>query len=75
MTPFFLENVFLFNSVFEKLCSSENTIFIVFSAEHSSCNENMYVEKQKFMKIVGCFLFLNMAQKICFGVFWFVFWF
>ena len=35
------------NCVFEKLCSSENPIFIVLSAKHSSCNKKRYVEKQK----------------------------
>ena len=33
------ENLGFTNCVFEKLCSSENTIFIVFSAKHSSCNK------------------------------------
>ena len=48
MTRFFLKKVFFdmgeklgfTNCVFEKLCSSENTSFIVFSAKHSSCNKN-----------------------------------
>ena len=36
------------NRVFEKLCSSESTLFIVFSAKHSSCNKNAVCwEKQK----------------------------
>ena len=34
------------NCVFERLCSSENTIFIVSSAQHSSCNKKMHVEKK-----------------------------
>ena len=50
--------------VFEKLCSSENTIFIVFSAKHCSCNKKLYVEEnRKFMQNSG--LILNMA-KWCF---------
>ena len=56
MTPFFEKGVFFdmgeklgfTNCVFEKLCSSENTIFIVFSAKHSSCNKKAVCwEKQK----------------------------
>ena len=39
------EEVFFTNRVFEKLCSAENVIFIVFSAKHSSCGKNMHVEK------------------------------
>ena len=47
MTPFFGKRCFLTwvkkwaftNCVFEKLCSSENTIFIFFSAKHNSCNK------------------------------------
>ena len=46
MTPFFQngvcfgmgEKVGFTNCVSEKLCSPENTLFIVFSAKHSSCN-------------------------------------
>ena len=67
------------NYVFEKLCSSESTIFIVFSAKHSNCNKKLYVEKdRKYMKNSG--LFLNMAKWCFFGllfeilmVLWFVF--
>ena len=53
MTPFF-EKVFLTwvkkwalftNCVFEKLCSSENTMSIVLAAKHSSCNKQLYVEE------------------------------
>ena len=48
MTPFFGKKVFVdmgekvgfTNCVFGKLCFSENTIFIVFSEKHSSCNTN-----------------------------------
>ena len=66
------------NCVFEKLCSSENTVFRVFSAKHSSCNKKLYVENnRKCMRNSG--LFLNMA-KWCFCllfevfmVLWFVF--
>ena len=57
------------NCVFEKLCSSENTRFIVFSAKNSSCNKKLYVEKnRKFIQNSG--LWSNMA-KWCFLVcFW-----
>ena len=56
MTPFFWKRCFLTwverlgftNCVFEKLCSSENTIFIVFSEKHCSCNQKAVCwEKQK----------------------------
>ena len=40
------EKVGFTNCVFEKLCFPENTIFIVFSEKHSSCNTNT-VCKQK----------------------------
>ena len=40
------EKVGFTNCVFEKLCSSENTSFIVFSAKHSSCNKKLYVDKK-----------------------------
>ena len=39
------EKVGFTNCVFEKLCSSEYTIFVVFSAKHSSCNKKLYVER------------------------------
>ena len=71
------EKVGFTNSVFEKLCSSENAILRVFSAKHSSCSKKLYVEKKrKFMK--NCGLLLNMAKGcflVClsgFNVFWFV---
>ena len=40
------EKVGFTNCVFEKLCFSENTIFIVFSAKHSFSKAKMYVEKK-----------------------------
>ena len=51
------------NCVFEKLCSSENILFIVFSAKHSSCSKKAVLKNKKFMKSSG--LFLNMARR-CF---------
>ena len=39
------------NCVFEKLCPSENTIFIVFSGD-SSCNKKLYVEKTEIYGLV-----------------------
>ena len=42
------------NCVFEKLCFSENTMFIVFSANTAAAIKKMYVDK-KLWKIVGCF--------------------
>ena len=72
------EKVGFTNCVFEKLCSSENTIFIVFSAKHGSCNRNCMLKKQKIMK--NCGLFLNMAKGMfCLFIFqvlmllWFAF--
>ena len=35
------------NCVFEKMCFSENTIFMVFSEKHSSCNKKLHVEKKQ----------------------------
>ena len=74
------EKVGFTNSVFEKLCFfSENTIFIVFSANTAFQKQNCMLKKnRKFMKNSG--LFLSMA-KWCFWVcffevlmlLWFVF--
>ena len=62
------EKVGFTNCVFEKLCFSENTIFIVFSAKHSFSKQKLYVEKnRKFMKNSG--LFLNMAKWCFLGLF------
>ena len=47
------EKVGFTNCVFEKLCSSENTIFIAFSENTAVAIIKLYVEK--LMKIVGCF--------------------
>ena len=41
------EQVGFTNCVFEKLCSSENTIFIVLSANTAVAKMKLYVEKQK----------------------------
>ena len=46
------EKVVFTHCVFEKLCSSENTIFMVFSAKHSSCSKNDVV--WMFMWLVLC---------------------
>ena len=67
------------NCVFEKLCFSENTIFIVFSAKHSfSKTKTVCWKNRKFMKNSG--LFLNMAKWCFLGLLsevlmllWFVF--
>ena len=64
------------NRVFEKLCSSENTIFIVLSAKHNNCCKKHMLKNRKCMTDRG--LFLNMAKR-CFVFFevlvvlWFVF--
>ena len=55
MTPFFEKGVFFdmgekvgfTNCVFENLCSSENTIFIVLSENTAVATKKLYVEKQK----------------------------
>ena len=67
----------LLTAFFEKLCSSENTVFIVFSA-NSSCNKKLYVENSNFMKNSG--LFFEHDKKVflffCFQalmLLWFVF--
>ena len=64
-----VEKVGFTNCVFEKLCFfSENTIFLVFSANHSFSKTKLYVEKnRKFMK--NCGLFLNMAKWCFLGLF------
>ena len=77
MTPFLGKGVFemgekvgFTNCVFEKLCFSENTIFIVFSEKHSSCNTNTVCkQKQKIDENSG--LFLNMAKGCFFCLFLF----
>ena len=61
------EKVGLTNCVFEKLCSSENTIFIVFSANTAIAKKEAVCWKnRKFLKNSG--LFLNMAKR-CFCLF------
>ena len=62
----------VFYCVFEKLCSSENAIFIVLSAKHSTCNKKDVCEKTELMKNSG--LFLNMAIFfLVLRFWWFVF--
>ena len=63
------EKVVFTNCVFEKLSSSENTMFVVFSAQHSNCAKKMHVEKHgKHMKNTE--LCLNIAKSIFVFVFW-----
>ena len=40
------EKVVFTNCVFEKLCSSESIIFIVFSTKHSSCSKKICRQKE-----------------------------
>ena len=62
------EKVGFTNCVFEKRCASENTIFIVFSGKHSSCNEKAVCWKNRNYE--KKWVVLNMA-KWCFLVcFW-----
>ena len=61
------EKVGFINCVFEKLCSSENTIFIVFSSKHSNCNKQALCWKTIFLKNSG--LFFWTWQKRCFCLF------
>ena len=57
-----------FYCVFEKLCFSESTIFIVFQPKTAFQKQKLYVEKtRKFMKNSG--LFLNMAKWCFWGSF------
>ena len=57
------EKVGFTNCVFEKVCFSENTIFIVFSAKHSfSKTKIVWWKNRKFMKNSG--LFLNMENCV-----------
>ena len=64
------EKVGFTNCVFEKLCFSERTNFIVFSAKHSFSKAKMVCWKnRKFMKNSG--LFLNMAKWCFLGLFFF----
>ena len=74
-----VEKVGFTNCVFEKLCFTENTIKIVFSANTAFQKQTWYVDKnRKLMKHSG--LFLNMAKWCFLGLFfevlvllWFVF--
>ena len=54
------------NCVLEKLCSSENTMFIVFSANTAVATKSCMLKNRQFMKNSG--LFLNMAKR-CFCLF------
>ena len=47
----------------------ENTIFVVFSAKHSSCNKKMYVEKTETLREKSWVVFGTWRK----GVFWIVF--
>ena len=57
MTPFFKMVFFdIGERVFEKLCSSENTIFIVcFQQSTAIAINKRYVAKTNYEKIVSCF--------------------
>ena len=75
MTPF-LKKVLFFDMgekvgftscVLEKLCSSENTMLIVFSAKHSSCNKKTLCWiTDNLWKIVGCFWTWRKGVFVCF---------
>ena len=54
----------------QKLCSAENTLFIVFSAQHSCRNERVQVEETEIYQNLG--LFANMP-KVLFCLL-FIFW-
>ena len=64
------EKVGFTNCVFEKVCFSENTIFIVFSAKHSFSKTKIvwWKKTENLWKIVGCFW----TWKIVFLVFFFL---
>ena len=55
------------NCVFTKLCYSENTVFLVLSANTAVAVKKMHVIKQKFVKHSG--LFLDMAKQVFLFVF------
>ena len=64
------EKVGFTTCVFQNLWTSENTIFIVFSAKRSSCNKKLYVEKKQkiYEKLwVVC----EHDQMVFFGLFFF----
>ena len=72
------EKVGFTNCVFEKLCFTENTIFIVFSKTQLFKSKNGMLKNRKFVKNSG--LFLNMAKWCFLGLFfevlmllWFVY--
>ena len=48
------EKVGFTNCIFES-CALLKTLFLVISANSAVAMKNRYVEKQKIMKIVGCF--------------------
>ena len=64
------EKVGFTNCVFEKkLCSSDNTIFVVFSANTAVAIKELYVEKTENYENSGSFL--NMAKRcfvVCFSL-------
>ena len=63
------EKVGFTNCVFEKLCLfSENTIFIVFSEKHSSCNTNTVCKQRQKIEMKNRGLFWAWQK----GVFLFV---
>ena len=57
--------------------ASENTVFIVFSAKHSSCNKKLHVEKtENLWKIVACFWTWQKGVFVCFFFqIWMLLWF
>ena len=69
------EEVVFTNCASEKLCSSENAIFIVLPAKHSSCNKKHFMLKNKKYENSGLFE----HGKRCFCLFFFrvlmLFWF
>ena len=71
-----VEKVGFTNCVFEKLCFSENIIFIVFSAKHSFLKKTVCWQKtENLWKIVGCFWTWKMVffGFVFFRLYWFVF--
>ena len=64
------EKVGFTNCVFVHLCSSENIIFILFSAKHSTSNSKMYLEKKTKM-YEKLWVVFEHGKKVFFVFSWF----
>ena len=55
------------NNVFEKLCSSENTIFYSASTNTAIVIKSCMLKNRKCVKIVGCFGTWQKGVFVCFS--------